>query len=556
MSCGEANNRPVRTRTRARTSLVALAGAFVLGGCAILPNALTDEERVAQARLDMTAAFAGQQALTRPLTLDDAFARALAYNLDQRAKLMEEAVARSDVDLANIDLLPKVLANAGYTDRNNVEASSSTSVLTGRQSLEPSTSSDQIRRFADLTLSWNVLDFGVSYFAARQQADRTLIVEEQRRRVVHQIFQDVRRSFWRAAAAQLLASEVRSTIAASEAALESGRKLESEGLRSPADALRYQKAMLDLLRQLEPIERQLAASKIELAALINLPPGTKFSLAIPRRMAVERLQVPVSQMEEIALLRNPDLREASYQTRISADETRKAFVRMLPGISINYGRNWDSNSFLVNNYWAIGAARLSWNVVNLIYAPYQINRGKSFEALADLKRQALSVTVLARLHIAYQQYIAASREYRWAAQLADVDRRLYQQIANRTATDAQGELEKVSAQVSAVFSDVRRYQAYADMQAALGRLYATIGLDPLPGRNDVLDLASLSQSVRAAMAEADKEGLLRTSKSDPVPESKPEQSAAATEPRATTGAAPAGQAPKLAHADPRSHIPE
>jgi outer membrane protein TolC len=132
-------------------------------------------------------------------------------NLDQRAKLMDEAVARSDLDLANIDLLPKVLANAGYVHRNNVEASSSTSILTGRQSLEPSTSSDQLRRSADLTLSWNILDFGVSYFAARQQADRTLIVEEQRRKIVHVMFQDIRRAYWRAAGAQLLSREVRAT---------------------------------------------------------------------------------------------------------------------------------------------------------------------------------------------------------------------------------------------------------------------------------------------------------------------------------------------------------
>lgn len=55
--------------------------------------------------------------------------------------------------------------------RNNDLASSSRSVLTGRQSLEPSTSQDRRRATADLTASWNVLDFGVSYYQAQQQAD-------------------------------------------------------------------------------------------------------------------------------------------------------------------------------------------------------------------------------------------------------------------------------------------------------------------------------------------------------------------------------------------------
>ena len=66
--------------------------------------------------------------------------------------------------------------DAAYLTRNNVEGSSSRSVFTGQQTLEPSTSTDRDRLVADLTLSWNLLDFGVSYFNARQQADRILVV--------------------------------------------------------------------------------------------------------------------------------------------------------------------------------------------------------------------------------------------------------------------------------------------------------------------------------------------------------------------------------------------
>ena len=344
----------------------------------------------------------------------------------------------------------------------------------------------------------------------------------------------------------------------------SGRKLESEGLRSPVDALRYQKAMLDLLRQLESIERQLAISKTELAALINLPPGHRFTLAIPRRMTVERLKVPITRMEEIALLHNPDILEQSYQARISADETRKAFVRMLPGVTLNYGRYYDSNSFYVNNHWTLDAARLSWNVLgNLLAAPFQIRRAQELQEVAGLKRQAMSVVVLAKLHIAFQQYISAAREYRWSAQLADVDRRLYRQIANRTATDAQSDLERVSAQVSAVFSDVRRYLAYAEMQAALGRLYATIGVDPMPESVEVLDLASLSKVLQTAMAEADKDNLLLPNEMPadevPPPDADPKHAIVADPPQqvAATVLPPAPKTTVAAHQDDttQSHLP-
>jgi hypothetical protein len=214
--------------------------------------------------------------------------------------------------------------------------------------------------------------------------------------------------------------------------------------------------------------------------------------------------MPVRRMEDMALLRNPDLREASYQTRISADESRKVLLKLLPGININYGPNYDSNSFLLNNNWYALALRASGNIVNLLQLPAQMQRADNAEVLAASRRQALSIAVLAKVHIAYQQYLSAVKEYHWSDQLASVDRRLYQQIVNRVSSDAQGDLERVSAQVSAVTSDLRRYQSYAEAQAALGRLYAVLGIDPVAEERIVtLDLDGLRRAIRFSEEERD-----------------------------------------------------
>jgi outer membrane protein TolC len=485
---------------RAR-SLGAVALACVVAGCTVSPKPLTDQERSTQAQSDRAAMFGNQEPLAGPLTLDQAFARALKYNLDQRVKLMEEAVARDDLDLTKYDLLPKLVADAGYLNRSNADASSSRNIATQEQSLAPSVSSDRDRRVADLTVSWNILDFGVSYFNAREQADRSLIAEEERRKVVQSLFEDVRGAFWRAASAQKLANGVNDAIGNAQTALTAARGVETERLRAPIDALRYQKALLDLLHQLQTVQITLAVSKTELASLINLPPGEDYTIAVPAEstMTIDPLTTPIDQMEQTALLRNPDLREEAYQTRISVDETHKAITQMLPGITFSYGKNYDSNSFLVNNTWYQGAAQLSWNLLNLISAPDHLHRAHEGEMLEDMKRQAVSMTVLAKMHIAYQQYLSAAKEYQWSAQASDVDQRLYQQIANRTATDAQGELERISAQVSAVTSDLLRYQSYADAQAALGRLYSSLGVDPTPDKVASLDIATLSKAVAEVM---------------------------------------------------------
>jgi outer membrane protein, multidrug efflux system len=364
----------------------------------------------------------------------------------------------------------------------------------------PSTSVDQNDFAADLLLSWNLLDFGVSYFSARQQSDRVLIGHEERRKVIQTLLQDVRRAFWRAASAQRLSHQIADSIEAAEAALPNARKVETEGLRSPVDSLRYQKALLDLIRQLEGAQALLTVSKIELAQLINLPPDQPYSLAVPHDLRLDSVHVPIGQMEETALLLNPDIRELSYQKRISVDETHKALLKLLPGITFSYDPNYDSNSFLVNHYWATSAVRLGGYLSNLLTFPVTYRRAENAEHLADLKREAMSMAVLAKLHIAYQQYLDASRAFRRAQQVADVDQRLYEQIRNRNATDVGGDLERISAQVSAEISQLQRYQAYAETQAALGRVYAALGIDPLPEDVDTLSFEGLNRALIHAMA--------------------------------------------------------
>ena len=495
-----------------------LAAALVLaattGGCAFRPHPLSDAERAAEASQDMTDAFANQEPLHHPLTLEEAFARAIAYNLDERVKLMERQVAERDFEISKFDMLPKVVGTAGASTRDNVLASTSVSVVNQSVTVPPSTSTDNDLRFADLTTSFNILDFWVSYFNSKQQANKVLVAEEQRRHVLQGLFQDVRRAFWRAASAQRLANDIRESSREAQRALDASRK--SEELHAPIDALRYQKALLIALRDLESIQHTLAASKAELAQLINLPPGSNYALAVPRDLRIEAPKLPIHDMEEVALVRNPEIREASYQVRISADETRKTLARNLPGINFSYGPNYDSNSFLVNNTWAAGAVRLSGNLVSVLSIPEQLKRGHLAEDTAITRREALSVATLAKLHIAYQQYLAARQEYRAADQLASVDRRLYQQIANRTETDAQSELERVSARVSTVESDLLRYRAYAEAQAALGRIYDVVGLDPVPGQVESLDIATLSAAIRRCASDWKNDRLEQLSQTAPA----------------------------------------
>jgi len=238
-------------------------------------------------------------------------------------------------------------------------------------------------------------------------------------------------------------------------------------------------------------------ARAELAALINVAPNDGFTLAIPAAaaMAAPSWDMPVEQMEEEAFTNNPDLREQVYQSRVSVDETRKAILRILPGITFTGGRNYDSNSFLQNQLWDTASAKISFNLFNIVSAPDNIHYAETAEQVVEAKRLALRMAVLAQVHVSRNQFDSAVQQYKRADRLYQVESKLSETTARRQESDALSVLERVASQTSAIAAELRRYQTFAQAQAALGRMQATIGQDPVPPTTASRDLDSLSKDV-------------------------------------------------------------
>lgn len=437
--------------------------------------------------------FNEQEPLNGPLTLHEAMARAVKYNLEARLKVMEEAMAQRQVDLATFDMLPRMALSAGYAGRSNISASSSESIRTGTQSLEPSTSQDRDRGVADLTMVWNVLDFGVSYVSAQQQGDQRLIVQERRRKVMHTIIQDVRSAYWRAVAADRLLTQIDSLMARVAQARDNSQRLSEQRIGDPIQALSYQRALIEATRQLEEQRRALSLAKTELATLINLPLGTQVELAPEAGYQLPVLKVELGTLEQEALASRPELREQDYQTRISAAETRKAMLRLLPGLEFSAGGHYDSNSFLVNQSWADYGVKVTWNLFNVLSAPAAIDVAKAGQEVADARRQAMSMAVLAQLHVANANFHEAQRQFQTSQQLAGLDGQIVEQLRNRYQAQGIGELELIQGELNTLQADLRRDLAYAELRNSYGQLFASVGLDPLPesiASDSVADIAA------------------------------------------------------------------
>lgn len=481
-----------------KTLLIILIG-LLAAGCFMKPVPLKQDEMINRAVKDMDGLYKEQEPVLAPLSLEESMARALKYNLDHRLKLMEDALALRQFDLSRYDMLPQLITHAGYSSRDQYNASSSMNVFTNQESLAPSTSQDKNRFSADLTFTWNVLDFGVSYFQARQQSDRAMIMTERRRKVIHTIMQQVRYAYWMALGSQQLEKRCLELLKDVEQALEDSKMIEEEKLRSPMETLTYRKTLLEILRQLEAFRDELAQANTRLGSLINLPLGQSLRLAVPSSMNIPQIPEGLGQMEYRALLMRPEIREADYNDRISADEVKKSIARMLPGIELSAGINYDTNSFLVWNNWLEGGLRVTWNLLNLIKGPIQYKVATAHTEMTAAQRLALSMAVLTQVHLSYHDFFSRKRQYDLSRQLQLVESGIHEQTQNALKSGSQNRLVGIRTATTSMMAEFRSFQNYAALQNAYGQIIATLGVDPLPETVQGHDVKTLTDAIRQSL---------------------------------------------------------
>jgi outer membrane protein TolC len=495
------NNHKARPQPRRLTTL---GLAVVLAGCAVTPQPLTKQDVRERHAADQQFLFKGQEPIAGPIDLNTAIARALKYNLDYRLKLMERALAEGLWDVSRYDMLPRLVASAGYTTRSNEAGGTSVSIIDGSETLSPSTSVERSRFLANAEFSWNLLDLGVSYYRAKQLADETLISEERRRRVIQNIVQDVRAAYWRAAGAQRLSRETDVLLERVRGALEKSRQAESQGLMPPTQALAYQRALLDATTLLNIRRQELAFSKRELAALMNVPPGTDFALAEEAELALPRPPANLDELDTIALTNRPELREEDYRKRISVAETRRAILSLLPGISIDAGYRYDSNKYLYNQSWAEGGVNIFMNLLRLVAYPAVEKTNEARLKADDARRMALSMAVITQLRVAVQRYELSLVDLELADDAAKVDDRLAQYARAAVTTRVDTELEVVRTEARAMIARYQRYASYATAQVSYARIMNSLGLDVLPEEVTSDDVKTLAGAVRTSFVELER----------------------------------------------------
>lgn len=463
---------------------------LITTGCTVTPTPFTLDELQGKSQARLQQYTAGQEKITKPISLYEAMARAIKYNLDYRVEMYEQALRGSESNLTNLDMLPKLVANAGHSNRGNYSGSRSSALLgsnsVGDVSVVPSTSSDRDLVTTDLRLSWDVLDFGLSYVRAKQKADAVLVANERKRKVANRIIEDVRTAYWRTVSAERLVEKLTNLESDISKALTASDNSFRQRKTPPLAALTYQRELLDIQNEIQTMHNDLFVAKRQLAALMNVSPSTQFTLELPpRELQVTVIKIDPRKMVNAALIYRPELRELNYEQRINENEATSSLLKLLPGLNLFGGFNYNSNDFLYNNNWANWGAAASWNIFEAFRYPAHKRTNEIEKELLNQRSLALTMAVITQVHVSATRYQIAKKKLDTMSKYFSVTNNILSQIEAGYKARKVSQQNFVREKMNSIVAEAKYDVAQANLQNAYANIYASVGRDTFGNFNTV-----------------------------------------------------------------------
>lgn len=448
--------------------------ASLLAGCAAFAPPLTEQQVVNFAKdLDDQLASPSEPQVG-VLNADDAVNRAIYYNHSVRAKELEAALAEAKVRVQAGSMLPNIVVESGYYRRDRPHMSHS------NLATAYSTSTDLRTISRDIALSWNILDFGLSFVRARQGLGKALQQHEESNRVRARIIEETRSIYWRAVAFDRIAPaveqldrEVNSAIALSRAAM---RDVQVD----PMVPINLQRDILNAQRELNLLQSSLAGATDQLKQLIGLPLMDRLSFDTTRTLPRLSLSVTSSDADvSIALRQRPEIRHHILEMRITDEEVNATILQLLPGVTIGKTYASDTTSYLLHSNWVSWSTKIAGNLMNIARLPADLIAVDAQQKLNRQNALATAALIAMQVQAARARINVQTRSYRDAERFQSVQRQLLHQVRTAVELNKVGRQSLVREKLATLLAEVRTIVAFADLHAAHAA-YATARGDPSP----------------------------------------------------------------------------
>ena len=347
------------------------------------------------------------------LTLQKCIEIALKNSLQARVSELEIEVQQEMETAEALGMLPQLNVNNNFTARSKTPASSSKKIAATGRTYGASYSEDKIINYLNIDLMFSMLDFGLTYFNTRQQADRVVLYRQRSERAAQNLIYDVVRAYFRVVAAQRAQQITSALLEECRSHHDTITKLAKANKISPARAFAETRRFMDMEKRLTAYQRNYESACVELRTLMGYYPSPMITVdesvldAVPEYSFLPDIDL----MEQIAILQRPELYEADIQKHINILECRKTLVLMFPNVKLYADWSNSNNSFLYNKSWWELGLRAAYNLLRL---PQNIARARAYDKQIDteeFRAYAQAVAVMAEVRIAHSNMIAAKMRF-------------------------------------------------------------------------------------------------------------------------------------------------
>ena len=438
------------------------------------------------------------------LNLSQCIMIGLQHNLDLKVQHLEEDIASEMRTAELLGMLPELNINDGFSGRSNISASSSKAYDSDGATYGATQSQDSVINTFNIDLALSIMDFGLAFFNSQQAQDRVLLRKQRTERMAQNLTLDIINAYCKVAAAQRSADINRRMLATCRERNEVIKRLRKANKISPFRAFDEISRFNEMERRQTAYEQEYQNACVELRALLGYYPSSvivvddSFLDKEPGSIVLPSLDV----MEQIALIRRPELRETEIQRHISVIECRKAIVTMFPTARVFLDFNNVNNSFLYNqSWWEMGVSA----AFNLLKLPQKVAQYVSYSNQADaetMRTFGQSIAIISQVRISHANILANKEIYQRTEKMFRNYDKTLKAARQRNQKIAQvsdlSQLEIDHMELTTAESQIERTLALADYYVSFYRLMNSMGM-----REYQLDkISSLPNDLDAARKEA------------------------------------------------------
>ncbi len=416
----------------------------------------SDWDKAVRADTDLQNMYIGTPSqISKPVDMYMAMALALKYNYTRRFASYQEKLITGNITPAS---LPTMAENLGYENASNSSAIPS-----------------------DLKVSWNLLDLSSLYYQYGFVSP-DIAATEQTRKVINNILLETRTVYWKALAAQRLLPVLDDMseylVRVVDELNARSNEMAKAGKTPSTNLLLKKRKYLENIKELTALRKKFDKAQAEFAGLLGLYPSTEIKLAGAEygNFAIPSLRAKIQQLEWLALTNRPELRVFDLGT--SPDELE---------LVIKETEDFDNSDYRQDpNYYNRKWSNDSKDLTMTVFEDVRSIDATSYNSLA---RQRMTHIILNQVYLSWALYQSAVEDYYLNMGVATTSEDIAEDITEKEGVNkAVSQLESARA----IIDEANAFLSYIDVQEAIGRLYASVGMDAVPA-----DMLSENPSVIA-----------------------------------------------------------